>query len=188
MTDTETALELSPAQRKRTVWRMDGGAGSDEQLCWLLAHGYQVVAKGLSNRRANALARQVSRWDTYGDVWLGEVAPPIDYGHPVRVFVKRRLKKAKFCYSYYVTTLSLPSKGHFMACYNRRGGAEVEQFRNDKSDLNLAARRKCSFLAQKGFILLRLLHHTRVRRRSHHAGLFHRDRILIEDQDKPGSR
>ena len=159
MTGTETALELSPAQRKRTVWRMDGGAGSDEQLCWLLARDYQVVAKGLSNRRANALARQVPRWDAYGDVWLGEVAPPIDYGRPVRVFVKRRLKKAKFCYSYYVTTLSLPSKGHFMACYNRRGGAEVEQFRNDKSGLNLAARRKRGFLAQKGFILLTDLAH-----------------------------
>ncbi len=36
-----------------------------------------------------------------------------------------------------------------MAYYNR-GGAEVEQFRNDKSGLNLAARRKRGFLAQKG--------------------------------------
>ena len=28
----ENALELTPAQRRRTVWRLDGGAGSDEQL------------------------------------------------------------------------------------------------------------------------------------------------------------
>ena len=33
-----------------------------------------------------------------------------------------------------------------MTCYNARGGAEVEQFRNDKSGLRLAARRKHSFL------------------------------------------
>ncbi|MFQ5410271.1 MAG: hypothetical protein ACE5FI_17815 [Anaerolineales bacterium] len=138
---------------------MDGGAGSDAQLRWLLARGYQLVAKGASNRRAEALARQVQRWDAYDHVWLGEVAPPSDYGRPVRVFVKRRCKNGEFRHSYYVCTLSLPSKGHFMACYDKRGGAEVEQFRNDKSGLHLAARRKRGFLAQKGYLLLTDLAH-----------------------------
>ena len=155
----ESALELSQAQRKRTVWRLDGGAGSDEHIRWLLARDYHLVAKGMSNRRAGALAKKVGRWDAYGDIWLGEVAPPVDYGRPVRVFVKRRLKDDKFRHSYYVATLSLPSKGHFLACYNDRGGAEVEQFRSDKSGLSLAARRKRGFLAQKGFILLTDLAH-----------------------------
>ena len=155
----ENALELAPAQRQRTVWRIDGGAGSDEQLRWLLARGYHVMAKGTSNRRANALAQQVPRWDAYRDVWLGEVPPPADYGQPVRVFVKRRLKNDAFCHSYYVTTLSLPSKGHFIAYYDRRGAAEIEQFRNDKSGLRLGARRKRSFLGQKGYILLTDLVH-----------------------------
>jgi hypothetical protein len=155
----ETALELSPAQRKRTVWRLDGGAGSDQHIRWLLARGYHLIAKGMANRRAAALARQVRRWDVYDHIWLGEVEPSVDYGRPVRVFVKRRFKKGKFRHSYYVTTLSLPSKGHFIACYNGRGGAEVEQFRNDKSGLSLAARRKQGFLAQKGFILLTDLAH-----------------------------
>ena len=117
------------------------------------------MAKGISNRRAEALARQVRRWDEYGDHWLGEVPAPIDYGRPVRVFVKRRLKKDCFRHSYYVSTLSLPSKGLFMAYYNQRGGAEIEQFRNDKSGLNLTARRKQRFLAQKGYILLTDLAH-----------------------------
>lgn len=155
----ENALELAPHQRQRTVWRMDGGAGSDEQLVWLLARGYQTMAKGLSNRRAEVLARQVRRWDVYDNCRLGEVSAPIDYGRPVRVFVKRRLKEDRFLHSYYVSTLSLPSKGLFMAYYNQRGGAEVEQFRNDKSGLNLTARRKQSFLAQKGYILLTDLAH-----------------------------
>jgi len=57
-------------------------------------------ANGLSNRRANALARQVRRWDAYDDIWLGEVALPIDYGRPVHVFVKRRLKEGKLRYSF----------------------------------------------------------------------------------------
>jgi hypothetical protein len=155
----ENALELSQAQRKRTVWRLDGGAGSDEHIRWLLARDYHLVVKGMSNRHAGAWAKKVDRWDAYGDIWSGEIAPPVDYGRPVRVFVKRRLKDDKFCHSYYVATLSLPSKGHFLACYNDRGGAEVEQFRGDKSGLSLAARRKRGFLAQKGFILLTDLAH-----------------------------
>ncbi len=155
----ETALELSSAQRKRTVWRLDGGAGSDEQISWLLERDYQFVAKGISNRRAEVLARQVRRWDVYHDAWLGEVDPPVDYGRPVRVFVKRRRKDDQFCYSYYVSTLILPSKAHFLAYYDRRGGAEVEQFRNDKTGLSMEARRKQSFVGQKGYILLTDLAH-----------------------------
>ena len=155
----ETALELAPEQRRRTVWRMDGGAGSDEQLWWLLARDYHVIAKGTSNRRAEALARQVGRWDAYDSYWLGEVPSPVDFGRPVRVFIKKRLKDDQFRHSYYVSTLSQPSKGLFMAYYDQRGGAEIEQFRNDKSGLNLTARRKRCFLAQKGYILLTDLAH-----------------------------
>ena len=155
----ETALELAPEQRRRTVWRMDGGAGSDEQLWWLLARDYHVIAKGTSNRRAEALASQVRRWDAYDSYWLGEVPSPVDFGRPVRVFIKKRLKDDQFRHSYYVSTLSQPSKGLFMAYYDQRGGAEIEQFRNDKSGLNLTARRKRRFLAQKGYILLTDLAH-----------------------------
>jgi hypothetical protein len=118
------------------------------------------MGKGMSNRRAEALARQVHRWDTYREgIWLGEVDPPVDYGRPVRVFIKCRLKDGTFCHSYYISTLTLPSKGLFMACYDSRGGAEVEQFRSDKSGLSLEARRKHSFLGQKGYILLTDLAH-----------------------------
>lgn len=139
---------------------MDGGAGSDEHLIWLLARGYHVMAKGMSNRRAEALARQVQRWDTYQEnAWLGEVAPPTDYGRPVRVFVKRRLKDGQLLHSYYVSTLSLSAKGSFLHLYDDRGGAEVEQFRNDKSGLSMEARRKRSFTGQAGYILLTDLAH-----------------------------
>lgn len=64
--------------------------GSDEHLRWLFGRGYHVVAKGMSNRRAVALATQVRRWDAYRtDVWLGEVPPLVDYGRPIRCFVKK---------------------------------------------------------------------------------------------------
>lgn len=156
---TEAALRFPVEQRQRTVWRLDGGSGTDEQLRWLLKRDYHIVAKGLSNRRAEALARQVTRWDPYRDAWLGEVDPPVDYGRPVRVFIKRRLKEGAFVHSYYVTTLPFPSKGVCMAEYEARGAAEVEQFRADKSGLSLEARRKHSFVGQKGYILLTDLAH-----------------------------
>lgn len=155
----ETALELAPERHKRVVWRLDGGAGSDAQLRWLLERQYHVIAKGTSNRRAQALAQQVTRWDTYRDAWLGTVPSPVDFGRPVHVWVKRRSKASDYVHSYYVTTLSLPSKGAMMNAYDRRGGAEVEQFRNDKSGLALTARRKRRLFAQQALVLLTDLAH-----------------------------
>jgi hypothetical protein len=157
---TETALDLSTAQRKRSVWRMDGGAGTDEDFRWLLARGYQVLAKGISNRRADALAQQVRRWDLFRhDCELAEVPSPVDFGRPVRMFLKRKRKAGEWHYTYYVSTLTLPSKTSFLQLYDDRGGAEIEQFRNDKDGLNLDARRKRSFTGQQGYILLTDLAH-----------------------------
>lgn len=138
---------------------MDGGAGSDENFRWLLEQGYQLHAKGLSNRRAGALAQQVCRWDAYSDIWLAEIDSPFAFPQPVRVFVFRRLKKDEFVHNYFVSTLTLPSKRHFWLDYNQRGGAEVEQFRQDKSGLALAVRRKRSFKGQSAYILLTDLAH-----------------------------
>jgi len=125
----------------------------------LLERDYHIVAKGMSNRRAEAMARQVTRWDPYGDAWRGEVGPPVDQGIPVDVFLKRRHKDGAFVHSYYITTLLFPSKGPFMVQYDARGWAEVEQFRADNCGLSLEARRKHSFLGQKGYILLTDLAH-----------------------------
>lgn len=159
MLATENALELVPQERTRIVWRLDGGAGSEKQLRWLVERGYQILAKGMNNNRAVSLARQVRRWDVFEEAWVGEVPAPKDYARPVRVFVKRRPKDGQFQYCYYVTTLSLPSKGNFLAFYDARGGAEIEQFRNDKSGLSLAVRRKHCYLGQIGYILLTDLAH-----------------------------
>lgn len=156
---SENALELAQPQRQRTVWRLDGGSGSEEQLRWIVGRGYHILAKGMNHNRATALARQVRRWDPYGDCWIGEAPAPKDYARKVRVFVKRRPENGEFRYNYYVTTLSLPAKGNFLDFYDARGGAEVEQFRNDKNGLSLAARRKHDYLAQTAYLLLTDLAH-----------------------------
>lgn len=154
-----SSLELGPDLRRHVVWRMDGGFGCDDHLRWLLARNYHIMVKGFSGRRAYHLAQQVKRWDRYGDVWLGRATLPIDLGRRIACWVKRRPKAGQFEHSYYLTTLKLPSKGVAMNLYNQRGGAEIEQFRQDKQGLHLSARRKQRFLAQKALILLTDLAH-----------------------------
>lgn len=156
----ETWLALDQRQRRRTVYRLDGGAGTDDKLRWLLARDYQVVVKGFSGRRAQALAQQVTRWDRYGaDAWLGSVTAPIDLGRSVQTVVKKWWLHDHWHHSYFVTTLRLPSKTAVLDLYNLRGGAEVEQFREDKGGLYLSARRKRTFQAQKTLLLLTDLTH-----------------------------
>jgi hypothetical protein len=156
----ESSFDLGPAERKRTLYRLDGGAGTDENLGQLLARDYQVLAKGFSGKRAKALATQIQRWDSYEpESWLGRVTPTFDLGRPIDVLVKKRLHKGKWKHSYYVTTLTFPSKKAFMDSYNLRGRAEVEQFRSDKSGLHLSARRKQRFTAQKALVVLTDLTH-----------------------------
>ncbi len=156
----ETSLDLRSEHRKRTIVRLDGGSGSDEKLKWLINRDYHLIAKGYSGKRAYALAQHVSRWDAYTPTcWLGTVPAPIDFGRPVQVMVKKWLHKKDWRHSYYVTTLHFPSKQAFMTRYDLRGGAEVEQFRADKSGLFLSSRRKQSFEAQKAMVLLTDLAH-----------------------------
>lgn len=151
----ESSFDLGPTQRNHVLYRLDGGSGTDENLRWLLQRGYQIVGKGFSGKRANALAHQVLRWDPYDSrCQIGRVSPTIDLGRPIDVLVARRWKEEKWRHSYYVTTLSFPSKRAFMDKYLQRGAAEIEQFRNDKQGLGLSARRKQSLEAQKALVLL----------------------------------
>ena len=50
----ENSSDLGPAERKRTLYRLDGGAGTDDNLRQLLARNYQVLGKGFSGKRAKA--------------------------------------------------------------------------------------------------------------------------------------
>jgi len=155
----ESIFEFTPAQRRRVAWRLDGGFGGDENLNWLLTRDYQVMAKGCSNRRAEALARRVQRWDAApGNCWLAWVPTPVSFGRPVKTLVKRRQVKGQFRHSYYFGTPCLSSKQAFMQCYNNRGGAETE-FRADKSGLHLSHRRKHRMNAQEGLVLITDLAH-----------------------------
>ncbi|HEX9131624.1 MAG TPA: hypothetical protein VF844_04980 [Ktedonobacteraceae bacterium] len=82
----ETTLGLSEAKRARTIIRVDAGAGTLNDLNWLLARGYEVVAKEYSGRRVVRLAKTVVEW-VQDPVWsersFGWVSePPTGYVRP----------------------------------------------------------------------------------------------------------
>jgi len=155
----ESVFEFTPEQRKSVGWRLDGGFGSDDNLNWLLERGYQVIAKGAAPRRAEKLARQVTRWDQLDETcWLAWVPTPVEFVRPVCTLVKRRLVNGQSRHSYYYGTPHLPSKRAFMRLYNQRGADETE-FRADNSGLFLSERRKHRMLAQEGLVLLTDLAH-----------------------------
>jgi hypothetical protein len=58
----ETTLQLDEIKRKRTIIRLDAGAGTVDDLNWLLARGYEVIAKEYSGSRIRRLAGTVTEW------------------------------------------------------------------------------------------------------------------------------
>ena len=61
--EVERVLGSSPEQRSRTLIRLDGGFGTDENIEWLCSWGYQFVVKGYGGGRAGKLARGVPEED-----------------------------------------------------------------------------------------------------------------------------
>jgi Transposase DDE domain group 1 len=59
MNEVERVLGSSPHKRQRTLIRLDGGFGTDENIEWLCSCGYQFVVKGYGGGRAGKLARSV---------------------------------------------------------------------------------------------------------------------------------
>jgi hypothetical protein len=82
----ETTLELDAAKRARTIIRVDAGAGTLDDINWLLARGYEVLAKEYSGQRVLRLAKTVTAWvqdpewseRSFG--WVSE--PPTGYIRP----------------------------------------------------------------------------------------------------------
>jgi hypothetical protein len=97
----EVTLKLDEAKRTRTIIRVDAGAGTQDDLNWLLSRGYQVVAKEYSGRRVVRLAQTVVEW-VQDPVWpersFGWVSePPTGYVRQVqRIAVRCRRQDGTF--------------------------------------------------------------------------------------------
>jgi hypothetical protein len=178
----ETTLQLDAAKRARTLIRVDAGAGSLDDLNWLLARGYEVMAKEYSGQRVLRLAKTVVEWvqdpvwpeRSFG--WVTEQA--LGYVRPVqRIAVRCRRQDGTFAYGILICSLSAeqvlavlrrPSSQAadpvavllaYVTFYDQRGGGIETTFKGDKQGLGLTKRNKKRFEAQHMLTLLGSLAH-----------------------------
>jgi Transposase DDE domain group 1 len=181
VTLAENALELTENQRKRTILRLDGGGGEDDQINWVLVRDYQLLVKVKNWRRAKKLCASVTHWYPDPKVpgrQLGWVDEPYAYVKPTRQLGLRTLKK-NGTWSEHVLVFTLSDAMLFQLCdqvmapapssadilfaamhaYDRRGGGVETQNKGDKQGLGLSRRNKHSFAAQEILVLLAQLAH-----------------------------
>ena len=178
----EATLELDEAKRARTIIRVDAGAGTLDDLNWLLARGYEIMAKEYSGPRVLRLAKTVVEWiqdpawseRSFG--WVTE--PPPGYVRPVRrIAVRCRRQDGTFAYGVLICSLSaeqvLMLLGHpksqaadpvavllaYVTFYDLRGGGIETSLKGDKQGLGLTKRNKKRFEAQYMLVLLGSLAH-----------------------------
>jgi hypothetical protein len=164
LTEVERILGLDRAERRRTLVRLDGGFGTDENINWLIWRGYEFVAKGYGGTRAGKLAKSVPEegWrqgPTEGQQ-LGVPALAPRYPRKKTKTIVRRWfdGKGKVHKDYLVTTLVELSASQIAKLYDGRGGMEVD-IKGDKRGLGIEKRRKKSFHAQEALVLLAQLAH-----------------------------
>jgi len=178
----ETTLHLDASTRARTIIRVDAGAGTLDDLNWLLSRGYEVVAKEYSGQRIRRLAGTVTSWVQDPDWpersfgWVSE--PPAGYVRPVqRIAVRCRRIDGTFAYGVLICSLSVEQvltvlgwQGSqatdpiavllaYVTFYDRRGGGIETTFKGDKQGLGLTKRNKKRFEAQHMLVLLGSLAH-----------------------------
>jgi hypothetical protein len=178
----EATLELDETKRARTIIRVDAGAGTLDDINWLLARGYEIMAKEYSGQRVLRLAKTVTEWvqdpewseRSFG--WVSE--PPTGYIRPVRrIAVRCRRQDGTFAYGVLICSLSAqqvlavlgrPSAqaadpvavlAAYVTFYDQRGGGIETSFKGDKQGLGLTKRNKKRFEAQHMLVLLGSLAH-----------------------------
>jgi hypothetical protein len=157
----ERVLYLDPMRRRRTLLRLDGGFGSDDNLAWVLTRRYQLLAKGFSGKRAAAYARRVREWTEIrpGERWVARSPVQIAFPVPTQTIVVRWLtEKRQFCHALYISTELEAMPVAVAESYDDRGAGEVE-IEADIAGLLLRRRRKRSFPAQEMLVLLDDLAH-----------------------------
>jgi hypothetical protein len=184
VTDAETVLDLDLAKRKRTILRVDGGGGDDDNINWILERDYHLLIKVKNWRRAQKLASSVTRWypdPKVTDREVGWVEEPHLYARPTRQLALRK-RKANGTWSYHALVFTLTDEMLFHLCgqtiptspepsavllaalhaYDLRSGGVETQNRGDKQGLGLSRRNKHLFEAQEMLVLLAQIAHNMV--------------------------
>jgi hypothetical protein len=181
LAEAAAALRLDAAKRRTTIVRMDGGAGDDANINWVLKQGYHLLTKMTSWQRAHKLSEAVTTWyrDTkVADREAGWVESPLSFARPMRQLLVRTPKSnGAPRYHLLVTTLTNPMLFRLagqksrpnpspqqqarllLAAYDRRSGGLETHNKSDKQGLALGRRNKRKFAAQEMLVLLAQLAH-----------------------------
>jgi hypothetical protein len=164
----EQVLGLDAARRARTLLRVDAGGGSVDDLNWLLARDYAVLAKEYSGKRAQKLAALVPTWLDDPRVpgrqigWVPGPAP--EYVRPVvRIAVRCPKKNGQWGVGVLIATGDpvvplAPADGTPLNVaqllltvyrYDARGGGIETANKEDKQGLGIGKRNKRRFAAQQ---------------------------------------
>jgi hypothetical protein len=160
----EHLMHQLPHQRRRTVWRLDAGFGSDSAINWMLARDYQLIVKGYNSRRAQKIVRQMTLnpWlAVRPNKWVTVVPEGVRYARRTQTLALRWITESnrERC-ALLIHTLLDEDPLRVVEYYDQRGGAmEVESIKQDKFGLQLTHRRKRSWHAQEGWIILTDLAH-----------------------------
>jgi hypothetical protein len=172
----ETVLVMDEKRRKKTIVRVDGGGGRDEDINWMLERDYLIVTKVKNWKRAYKLAKSVTRWfpdPKVPDRELGWVEEPYPYCRPTRQ-IAMRWSKGENSWHYRILVFSLSDEMLFelirqsmpinlsdekllaavVDAYDLRGGGVETAIRNSKQGLGLTKRNKRSFSAQEILVFL----------------------------------
>jgi hypothetical protein len=178
----ETTLQLDEAKRARTIIRVDAGSGTLDDLNWLLARGYKIMAKEYSGQRVLRLAKTVTAWiqdPDWSERSFGWVSAPLRalFARGSRIAVRCRRQNGTFAYGVLICSLSAeqvlavlrrPSSqaadpvtvlAAYVTFYDQRGGGIETSFKGDKQGLGLTKRNKKRFEAQHMLVLLGSLAH-----------------------------
>jgi hypothetical protein len=161
----ETALQLDEAKRSRTIIRVDAGAGTIDDLNWLLARHYEIMAKDSAGKRIVRLSDTVIEW-VQDPVWsersFGWVSEPASESirSVRRIAVRCRRQDGTFAYGVLICSLSseqvLTLLGRpleqaadpvavldaYVTFYDLRGGGIETSLKDDKQGLGLTKRNK----------------------------------------------
>lgn len=182
LVQAQSVLALDEKQRERTLLRVDGGAGTMEDINAALDRGYHLLAKVYSWKTARALCATVPRWvddpRTPGRQ-AGWVAAQTSSYHRPLVQIGVRCPKGKGGWGCAVIVCSLaeeevlslvgwpltykddPDKVllAYVLLYDHRGGGVETAIKEDKQGLFLTRRNKRSFDGQQVLVALATLAH-----------------------------
>ena len=161
---SERVLGLTARQRAHTIWRLDGGFGTDAAINWLLSRNYQAAVKGYNGLRAKKIMAMIddNAWQALRpERWFAVVEDQ----HTLRY-----ARKTQTLALYWITaqglhkcallihTLLDQAPHDVVTFYDGRGAMEVE-IKQDKVGLQLVRRRKHRWNAQAAWVTLNDLAH-----------------------------